>query len=136
MPFKPGQSGNPAGRPRQKPFLDWAGRWTVEKAEKYLAPIAEDTRIGNRRTALEAIKLIMAYGVGKPVEFAETSVEFEGVPTDPNSVKGYLDDLISGAAAKGPGTNPADAKPEGDSAPEVLDTQREARGSDSGGGEA
>lgn len=64
MPFQKGNPGGP-GRPKQKPFLEWCGKWTVERAEKFLIPIAEKSSSKNQ---LEAIKLIMAYGVGKPVE--------------------------------------------------------------------
>ena len=98
MPFKPGESGNPAGRPRQKPVLEWCKRWTMDKAEKYLAPIAED--VGNKNQ-LEAIKLLMAYGVGKPVE--TSIVEAEITPktgTSTTEIEGELAELVSGATGQ------------------------------------
>lgn len=99
MPFKPGDPGGP-GRPKQKPFLEWCGKWTVEKAEKYLAPIAEKS---NNKNQLEAIKLIMAYGVGKPVDFSQVSHEFEGLATNPVEAKAALDGIIAEGARKGLG---------------------------------
>lgn len=62
--YEKGHPGGP-GRPKQKPFIEWCGKWTKEKAEKYLLPLAENSR---SKYQFEAIKLIMAYGVGKPVE--------------------------------------------------------------------
>ncbi len=94
MPFKKGDPGGP-GRPKQKPFLDWCNKWTVEKAEKYLAPIAEKSSSKNQ---LEAIKLIMAYGVGKPVE--TTILDADIAPNLGSSVESLasaIADTISGA---------------------------------------
>lgn len=94
MPFKKGDPGGP-GRPKQKPFLEWCGKWTVERAEQYLAPIAEDNK---NRGQLEAIKLIMAYGVGKPVE--TQIIDAEIAPSIGSSVEELAreaSDLIGGA---------------------------------------
>jgi len=91
--FEPGKSGNPAGRPKQKPLLEWCKKWTIEKAESTLGPIAEDPA---HKQQLDAIKTIMAYGVGKPVEFTETTHQFEGVAVDPHGAKELLGQLIAG----------------------------------------
>lgn len=122
MPFQKGNPGGP-GRPKQKPFLEWCGKWTVEKAEKYLAPIAEK---GSHKNQLEAIKLIMAYGVGKPVEFSEASHQLERVPTNPDEALSFLEELIPKSAAKGTGGGPGDAKGAGDGASQVLPPERGA----------
>ena len=90
MAFEKGHPGGP-GRPKQKPFLDWCKTWTVEKAHRYLRPIAEN---GKRKDQLEAIKLIMAYGVGKPVESIEASHQFDGVEQNPSSIAIGLAELI------------------------------------------
>ena len=95
--FEPGNSGGP-GRPKQKPFLDWCKKWIAEKGESFLAPIAENAKSKNQ---LEAIKLIFAYGIGKPAETVENSFRFEGMATDVNSVKEYLDTLITDPARGG-----------------------------------
>ena len=77
-PFAIGNSGGP-GRPKQKPFLEWCKKWTAEEAEKYILPIAQNPK---HKAQMEAIKLVMAYAIGKPVDFHETNHSFERSETD------------------------------------------------------
>ncbi len=121
--FEPGKSGNPNGRPKQKPFLDWCGKWTVDRAETVLAPIAENPR---HKSQLEAIKLIMAYGVGKPVEFSESSHQVEGIPADPSKALSILEELIPKSAIAGIGGGAGDAAGAGNGAAQVLGPERGA----------
>lgn len=98
-PFEKGNPGGP-GRPKQKPFLDWCKKWTVEKAELYLAPIAEDRRSKNQ---LEAIKTIMAYGVGKPVETQILDAEIAAKSgSSVEELNSLASDLLGGEAITSP----------------------------------
>lgn len=63
--FKPGQSGNPGGRPKQVRELIELARSTVPKAfmlaQALLADPDEDSRV-----RLEAAKFLTSYGIGAP----------------------------------------------------------------------
>lgn len=62
MPFQPGQSGNPAGRPRVPPEFKQACRELTDTA---LTALTEALKVSGER--VPAAALIMAYGYGKPV---------------------------------------------------------------------
>ena len=117
MGFQPGWAGGP-GRPKQKPFLEWCKKWTVEKAEKYLLPIAQT----KGREQLEAIKLIMSYAIGKPFQATETSIGFEDVPSNPTEITSSLEFVIAEGAKRGLGASLPDASNPGVTAPQVLDS--------------
>ena len=68
--FKPGQSGNPGGRPKTAEFSDEVRRFLREKS-------AGKTRL---RQILETLqkndpKILLHYAYGKPVEAVEMQVE-------------------------------------------------------------
>ena len=99
--FKPGESGNPNGRPKQKPFLDWCKKWAVARGEAFLTAIAENPRHKNQ---LDAIKTIFAYGYGKPVEFTESTHDFSGMGQSADEARSALEKLIAGKAEGSPGS--------------------------------
>lgn len=71
--WKPGQSGNPAGRPKRKPITDAliteldkvvrGGGTNADKAAKHLVSLMFNK---DPRVALEAAKLVLAYVEGMP----------------------------------------------------------------------
>lgn len=64
-PFKPGQSGNPGGRPKQvKELLDLA-RGDVPEAFALARKFLRDEEVEDR-TRLDAAKFIVSYGLGAP----------------------------------------------------------------------
>ena len=123
MAFESGKSGNPAGRPKQKPLLEWCRKWTIEKAETHLGPIAEDSE---HKYQLEEIKTIMAYGVGKPVEFNETTHQFEGMDANAHQAKELLGQLIAGESIASVGLGEGDGVGQASKPDEVLDSKRGA----------
>lgn len=121
--FLPGQSGNPNGRPRQKPFLDWCKDWITTKGRDALCKIAEDP---DHKQQLEAIKTIYAYGIGKPVEFSEASHQVESVRANPDEALSILESIIPGAAVKGIRASDGNESREGAGPDEVPSSQRGA----------
>lgn len=77
MPFKPGQSGNPAGRPisKEKYLLRDMCRGYVARSFDLLKEIAENTA-AKESARVTAIKLMWEYGFGKPLQ----PVSIEEVP--------------------------------------------------------
>ena len=126
--FEKGHAGGP-GRPKQKPLLEWCKKWTLEKAESVLGPIAEDREHDKQ---LEAIKTIMAYGVGKPVEFTETTHQFEGVAADPHGAKELLGQLIAGYTITSIGLGDGSGVVPPELAAQILNPEWPARAGDSG----
>jgi hypothetical protein len=70
MPFVPGQSGNPGGRPKEdsevKALARTAGPEAVQK-------LVELMRGDDRRTALAAAQALLDRGFGKPSQAVEMS---------------------------------------------------------------
>lgn len=74
MPFEKGRTGNPGGRPSQAraelaDLLDT--RYTKAKRVQTLDRLIALQKSDDERVALDAIKLLMAYTYGKPVERKE-----------------------------------------------------------------
>ena len=99
-PFQPGQSGNPKGRPR-------VGETVAEYIRGKFGPEARDlieqlgaiATGGHRdvKARIEAIKLLLAYGFGKPLESLNIS---GGVTTiDPAKLARLSDAELEQAAA-------------------------------------
>lgn len=72
IPFKPGQSGNPAGRPGLPPDVRMALTKAVPKATKRLVQLLDDP---DGRLRLAAAEVIYNRLYGKPVQAVEAKVE-------------------------------------------------------------
>lgn len=73
IPFKPGQTGNPGGRPKRKPItdailreLDKAVRGGGTNADKAAAHLVKLMFHREPRVAIEASRLVLAYVEGMP----------------------------------------------------------------------
>jgi hypothetical protein len=79
MPWKPGNSGNPGGRPKGVRKLLKLATKHAPKALAYALRLLEEPDIGeepkdmvaHRRVKLEAAKLIASYGMGAPPRYGE-----------------------------------------------------------------
>ena len=129
--FKTGNPGRPKGSLR-KPLLDWCRNWAVTRGETELLKIAHNPKHKNQ---FDAIKLIYAYAIGKPIETVEASHQFEGVGEDPRAAKDALDDLIAEATGGGSRKDKTDTPGDGVQPASVHGPEREAGGSDTGSGE-
>lgn len=71
--WKPGQSGNPAGRPKRKTeeraFEKLSLKMTDDKIEQVFDRLIDDAMAGKYRS----MELLLAYLMGKPVQRVETS---------------------------------------------------------------
>lgn len=74
--YRPGQSGNPAGRPRVAGQLRELMRELTPEAIEAVKQAVRNYH-GDMRMAMEAAKLVLAYGYGKPPQ-AITGEEGEG----------------------------------------------------------
>jgi len=75
-PFKPGQSGNPSGRPKvAKEFRERCREFMTETGFETLASIANSPRDRDR---FRAIELIAGYALGKPKQGVELTGEEGG----------------------------------------------------------
>jgi hypothetical protein len=71
IPWQPGQSGNPGGRPKgSKEFRERCREFADEKGLPVLIDIAESAKHKDR---LKAVELLLAYGYGKPKQGVELS---------------------------------------------------------------
>lgn len=72
MPFKPGQSGNPSGRPKQDPeFKELCTNLTFMG----LAQLAKILKDGNHRHFMNALKFTAGYAHGMPVAKQEVQID-------------------------------------------------------------
>lgn len=69
--WKKGQSGNPAGRPKGSGHVERCKEWAEKKGWDLLEKMALTSL--DEKVRLEAMKLLIAYGVGKPTEHREIS---------------------------------------------------------------
>jgi len=68
MPFVPGQSGNPSGRPKADPILrEMAQARTAEAFQVVLDALADP----DKRIALKAAEIVLDRGHGKPAQAVE-----------------------------------------------------------------
>ena len=70
-PFKPGQSGNPSGRPKTPPELMTKVRGASEHCINKAIELVDNK---NPMVALRAIELLLAYGYGKPRECVQMEI--------------------------------------------------------------
>lgn len=77
MPWKPGQSGNPGGRSRKlKEFTEWMDSVDPEcnkaRRQRIWDRLYEIAVHGKDRDSKQAIELMAAYDMGRPVQSVET----------------------------------------------------------------
>jgi hypothetical protein len=66
-PWKPGQSGNPGGRPRNPLKQDYLARFNTDEGKKFMNSLWTDALNGDNN----ARKLVLEYSIGKPEMAAE-----------------------------------------------------------------
>ena len=94
MPFQPGQSGNPGGRPPvAREFRERCQRFMQGKGWKQLEQMATDPE---STTAYQALQLIAAYAYGKPTQ----PIEQSGTVTVEHTDSRTVDDALEYAAAR------------------------------------
>lgn len=82
MPWEPGQSGNPGGRPKTRHLTDIltaelgkaAGKSGQTREQRMIERLVTIAISGKRSEALQAMKLIFAYRDGLPVQPIELEV--------------------------------------------------------------
>lgn len=85
MPFKPGQSGNPAGRKPSAARKELEGllnkTWPVNNREMALSNLVAMAESGD----LDALKLLLAYTYGKPVDRKDVTLNTDNWIFDPTA---------------------------------------------------
>ena len=75
MPFKPGQSGNPGGRPKltesQKMSFAKLSDISIERLEEILNGTREDVKVTDQ---LRAIEIVLDRHLGKPLQAIEAEI--------------------------------------------------------------
>jgi hypothetical protein len=103
--WKPGQSGNPGGRPKRKPITEAMlvelakqhGRNGTTKLQAMVANMVSLVINGRSKESVEAFKLILSYTDGLPVQTVELDVydaarrEAEARGLDPEKVISILE---------------------------------------------
>lgn len=89
MAFKPGESGNPNGRPKRTNEAALKARAHTEKAIQRLVDALDDVRVENQIKAAESL---LSRGWGKPQEFVELSSD----PDAPLSIEHNIAPKILG----------------------------------------
>lgn len=82
QPFRPGQSGNPGGRPKQEPGLTQLARKYTEEAIRVVASVLKDPE-AKHADRLKAAEILLERGHGR----AHQSVDFEA---EANTLVGLL----------------------------------------------
>lgn len=78
--FKPGQSGNPKGRPKKVLDLLEQARGSVPKALEYANKLLDDEE-ADAKLRLDAAKFLTSYGIGAPPKSTVTIDEDDDVQT-------------------------------------------------------
>jgi hypothetical protein len=105
--FRPGQSGNPSGRPKRRPITAAIlaelakshGRQGKTKLEAMVANMVTFAIGGRSKEAVEVFKIILSYTDGLPVQTVEVDVydaarcEAEARGLDPEKVVSILEGL-------------------------------------------
>lgn len=82
VPFQPGQSGNPTGRPKRKPVTEAIlaelakdhGKGGKTKLQAMVERLVRLVISGKPREAIEAAKLLASYTDGLPVQMVEVDI--------------------------------------------------------------
>src|SRR5574343_1223339 len=85
MPWQPGQSGNPAGRPKENAIAKHLARAHTEKAVKVLAEILDGDDL---RAKVAAAQALLDRGWGKPAQQQILSGDEDGGPMQMTVVSG------------------------------------------------
>ena|SRR5438034_598925 len=74
IPWKPGQSGNPGGRPKEaKAFREWCQRYMAERGMESLTVLADVAK--DERVRVAALRLISEYAYGKAPQPIEGTID-------------------------------------------------------------
>lgn len=81
MPFQPGQSGNPRGRPKRDDYMTGLAK---EHSLEALSTLVDWMRSDNAKASVAACSIILDRGYGKAIQKLEMKKEdpFEGMTAD------------------------------------------------------
>lgn len=68
MPFQPGQSGNPGGRPKDDPEVKEVKELAKQKSKRAIERLVEWMESENPKASVAACNSIMDRGIGKPAQ--------------------------------------------------------------------